>query len=244
MGGHRKSLRTRATAEAPIPLAGRPGQGDRIPALRVAAKSLGTPTHRKGATRVSALALSAVGLLIAVSLWLLWGVLRAVRNVLAERAAYWLLPPQQPVTFRLAQFLTFFAQAVAPRRYPSWALHDPTFAWGPAWHMILPIEWCELYWREPEAMRAELEADLRAERQVLDPVRLVLPLFGEALNLRFFYSRKFALYLCWIPYGLLVYSAFIAISALNSAFKVEHLARNTWGKGRRRLRGWGFNKGR
>jgi hypothetical protein len=144
----------------------------------------------------------------------LWGIWKAVRDLLAERAANWLLPTRQPVTFRLAQFLSFLAARVAPRRVPIWDF-EPRY-WPNTRHLIFPVWWDLQRWPEPEAMLAELEYDLKAEQQVLDPVRLTLPLLLEAFGMRFAYLRRLALCLGWIPVGLALYLLVIPVAILFS----------------------------
>lgn len=112
-----------------------------------------------------------------VLLWIFFGLLKAVRDLLAERTAAWLLPPAQPATFRAAQFVAFAARAIAPNRAAEFDLPRIFFA-------FFPVAWTLRPWPDPDAAIAELEADLRCERRVLSPFRLVLPLLGEALLMR------------------------------------------------------------
>lgn len=145
---------------------------------------------------------------------LLWGVWKATRDLLAERAANWLLPAHQPVTFRLAQFLTFLAARIAPKREPIWD-SEPRY-WPSTKHLVFPVWWRLLHWPEPEAILAELEFDLKAEQQVLDPVRLTFPLLTEAVGMRLAYLRKLAFCLSWIPIGLILYLLVIPVAVLFS----------------------------
>lgn len=111
-----------------------------------------------------------------VLLWLLAGVATAVRDRIAERIAEWLLPSDQPLTYRLAALLAWVAQVVAPRRIAT-PLHVELPGFGPDWESWDPSE-------APRAACAELEADLREGHRVARPVSLVLPILGRALYLR------------------------------------------------------------
>jgi hypothetical protein len=112
-----------------------------------------------------------------VLLWIFFGLLKAIRDLLAERTVAWLLPPTQPATFRAAQFTAFAARAIAPSRVAKFDLPRIFFA-------FFPVSWTLRPWPDPDAAIAELEADLRCERRALAPARLVLPLLGAALLMR------------------------------------------------------------
>lgn len=110
-----------------------------------------------------------------VLLWIFFGLLKAIRDLLAKRTAAWLLPPTQPATFRAAQLMAFAARAIAPKRVAKFDLSRIFF---------FPVAWTSRPWPDPDAAIAELEADLRCERRALAPFRLVLPLLGAALLMR------------------------------------------------------------
>jgi hypothetical protein len=112
-----------------------------------------------------------------ISLWIFFGLLKAIRDLLAERTAAWLLPPAQPATFRAAQIMAFAARAIAPNRVAKLDLSRIFFA-------FFPVTWTARPWPDPDAAIAELEADLRCERRALAPFRLVLPLLRTALLMR------------------------------------------------------------
>jgi hypothetical protein len=189
---------------------------------------------RRGAAGVSEISLTIVFFVVAAGGWLGFGVLRAIRDALSERAADWLLPGNQPVTFRLAQFVVFLAAALAPRRLPRWSLLNPYAPMPSAWFVVFPVVWDDSSWSGPESILAELEADLRAERRVLDPVRLVFPLLRHALLLRGRYLWKLAACVLWIPPGLLCFAVLVVIMALVAIFDDEVLG--IVGFVRRRLR--------
>jgi hypothetical protein len=176
------------------------------------------------------MAFAAFALIAVTVLWFAWGVLRAIRDVLAERAAGWMLPSQQPITFRLAQFLAFLAQALAPRHKPVMDLAPG--AWRHSWYLIFPVQWRGFYWPESELMLGELESDLLAERQVLDPVRLVAPLLIAALKLRLIYLRRIMIYITWIPVGLVLYLLLMSIVTFGLDTGFEYVV----GRGRRLAR--------
>lgn len=173
------------------------------------------------------LASGALLLCLLIACWFCWGILKAVRNVLAERAAGWLLPSQQPVTFRLAQFLASLARAIAPQREPVWNF-DPG-QWRHSWYLLFPVRWREFDWPGPDSMLAELESDLQAERRVLDPVRLILPLLSRALVLRLDYIRRLVNCSIWIPFGVILYLLIICFAifgfALAPSFRQERRSR-------------------
>lgn len=148
------------------------------------------------------LTISTLGLIALATLWLLLGVFRALREALSERATDWLLPPSQPTTFRLAQFVAFLCTALTPRRLPRFR---PGPSWLQRWHYLFPVEWEEVDWPDPEAALAELEADLLAERRVLDPLRLTCPLLPVALRFRLRFAWRLAVFFLWLPIGVLVY---------------------------------------
>lgn len=149
------------------------------------------------------LTLSAIALVILVFAWLSLGILRAVQKTLAERAALWLLPPSQPVTFRIAQFIALLCGILAPRSLPHFSVGNVSL--HRRWYYLFPAEWKGLDWPDPEAALGELEADLRAERRVLDPLRLTLPLLPTALRLRLRFLWKVGVCVLWMPVGLLLY---------------------------------------
>jgi hypothetical protein len=59
----------------------------------------GPKHHRQRASGVTG-SLATLAVLFATAvLWIAFGMVKAVRDVLAERAVDWLLPPNQPITF-------------------------------------------------------------------------------------------------------------------------------------------------
>lgn len=183
---------------------------------------------------MSEISLSIALIAVAAAGWLGLGVLRAIRDALSERAADWLLPRNQPVTFRLAQFVAFLAAALAPRRLPRWSLLNPYAPMPSAWFVVFPVVWDDSPWPGPESILAELEADLRAERRVLDPARLTLPLLRHALLLRGRCLWKLAGCVLWVPLGLLCFGALLSMLGLMTVFGDEVLG--IVGYVRRRLR--------
>lgn len=97
----------------------------------------------------------------------------------AERFAAWLLPESQPCTLRVALGIIRVAQLIAPasvvrRRAPQTSWRRPMFG----------LDRFNREWWVADAARREFEADLAADRRVLDPVRLVWPLVTQAGRLR------------------------------------------------------------
>jgi len=134
-------------------------------------------SHRGNAAGMREGALTAAVVAGWVLLWIFFGLLKAIRDLLAERTAAWLLPPTQPATFRAAQCTALAARAIAPNRVAKLDLPRIFFA-------FFPVSWTLRPWPDPDAAIAELEADLRCERRALAPFRLVLPLLGTALLMR------------------------------------------------------------
>jgi hypothetical protein len=182
-------------------------------------------------------ALIALGALAFAALaWFGIGLMQAVRKVLSERVANWLLPPDQPSTFRFAQFIAFLAAGIAPRRFPAWNLSSPN--WPGAWFLIFPATWTAYLWPEPESVLAELEADLRSERRVLDPVRVALPLLGMAVVLRLRYLRELAPCLAWIPLGVVLFAVMMPLVTFGDPiFAAIGFLRRGWRRAARRPKG-------
>lgn len=116
-----------------------------------------------------------VAVSVLVSSWLAFGVLGAIRDRLAERIATWLLPESQAVTFRVAFAIAALAGRLAPRRRIFLTTEHVELP-----HQILKKPLC---WTGPAEALAELHADLDSSIRVLNPVRLVTPLLGEAILL-------------------------------------------------------------
>lgn len=140
-----------------------------------------------------------------VLLWIFFGLLKAIRDLLAERTAAWLLPPTQPATFRAAQCMALAARAIAPNRVAKLDLRRIFFA-------FFPVSWTLRPWPDPDAAIAELEADLRCERRALAPLRLVLPLLGMALLVRAGNLWRLLIGIAWLPVAvvLILPSIFVA----------------------------------
>lgn len=100
---------------------------------------------------------------------------QAALKRLGERAAAWALPDGQALSFRVAWLLVRLTELMAPKVRKHWRGMTPS---GPDYQQS-PSRWSA-----PEEARADLEANLDAEERVAAPVRLVLPLFAEALRMR------------------------------------------------------------
>jgi hypothetical protein len=122
--------------------------------------------------------------------WFINSVLKELRDRLARRIAIWILPDNQCTTLRAALLIAHAANLIAPRR-------RVRFRRITAERSLLSVEIGR--WYASGAALAEIEADLRAERRILSPVRLVLPLLLNALSLR---VRNAAhtmwAFVCWV----------------------------------------------
>ncbi|HEX7244768.1 MAG TPA: hypothetical protein VF245_04280 [Solirubrobacterales bacterium] len=141
--------------------------------------------------------------LAVVALWLLAGLLKAIRDALAERAAGWLLPAGQPLTFRLAQLMAILARALAPRKTIRFDLEVGRFPF--------PIVLLREQWAGPDGAIEELREDLKAGRRMLKPLSLIAPLFPRALQLHA--RNAFALLRCllWSPTSVVGFCFLLAV---------------------------------
>jgi hypothetical protein len=150
-----------------------------------------------------------------VAVWLVLGVLRAIRQALAERAANWLLPPSQPVTFRAGQFVALLARELAPRRrliYAPWDSlvtfpEDDRLEGGLFFPGVLEA-WD---WPVPASALAELDSDLRAEQRIIAPVRLTAPLLRQAAGMHRQNGGELARCLRWYFAAIALYMVFVAV---------------------------------
>jgi hypothetical protein len=101
--------------------------------------------------------------------------LRALTRRLADRAAAWLVPDQQPVSFRVAWMVVRIARWLAPRRICRWG----------GWTGSGPDYQDSGYrWPGADEAMADLDEGLCSHQAVVHPLRLVLPLLAEAVHLR------------------------------------------------------------
>ncbi len=156
-----------------------------------------------GAVQLIALAVAIV------FIWLAVGFVRALRDALAQRAAGWLLPSDQPVTFRLAQLVAILARQLAPKRRFE-------FDFAIIFERVLPVRRIDNQWTEPESAVAELEADLEAKKRALEPLELVAPLLSRVLYMHVRNVYEIARGVAWLPLGiaLLVFIALVVAPIL------------------------------
>lgn len=119
------------------------------------------------------------GLAVVAWLWVALGVLNAVRSRIGDRVARWLLPDDQPSTFRVAQFIALSAQWLGPHE-----LLD-----GADWRLIFEAHLPELarsgrVWNSPSNALAELDEALRTSQPVTGPLGDARPLLWLAIRLR------------------------------------------------------------
>jgi hypothetical protein len=101
---------------------------------------------------------------------------KAIVERLTTRAATWLFPASQAVSFRLAWLLVRIASLIAPRR---------TYRFFGLGRTLEPVYQNRVFsWSAPDEARADLEEAYRENVRVPRPVQLVAPLISEAILLR------------------------------------------------------------
>ena len=134
LGGFPRRRQSRAPAAAPIQTAR--DKRSRRPVGRVARCSdlVRKVSRGWGAAHMRDTTITTIVVAGWVVLRVLFGLLKAIRDLLTQRAAAWLLPPYQPVTFRVAQVVALAARAIAPKRVTEFDLPRILFAFFPvAW---------------------------------------------------------------------------------------------------------------
>jgi hypothetical protein len=137
---------------------------------------------------MSGLAFMVAALPVAIMLWLLVALARELGQRIVERAAAWILPDTQAITFRVAWLIASAARAIAPSgrkvysRTPGGFIHLMREIW--ASNGSIDLEFTGWWWVDPEAALAELEADLSAGTRYAQPVRLTAPLLVIAVRMR------------------------------------------------------------
>lgn len=136
---------------------------------------------------------------VVVCVWLMTGVLSEVRTRLSRRFGSWLLPDSQAATFRIAVGILKTAHIIAPSHRVRYSTRTGVVTSPRAVPLQTEAEWSissaptahagtllrtETEWWTSSAALRELEADLAADKRVLDPVRLVLPLLIQGVSLR------------------------------------------------------------
>jgi hypothetical protein len=110
--------------------------------------------------------------------FVLLAVMRAVLARLGDRAATWLLPDNQPITFRFASMIVTIADVIAPRvRYRlelvSYGVREFYVAVDPK----------TIAWTATAEVQADLEEALRTGLRAYRPVRAAVPVLSEAVAL-------------------------------------------------------------
>jgi len=118
-------------------------------------------------------ALLSVGIATAMAVT---AVIKATADRLSQRAAAWLFPDAQALSFRLAWLLVRIAGGIAPSKVYSYRGVGRDL--GPAYR----VRACE--WTGAAEAQADLEEASRKQVRAIQPARLVIPLIGESLALR------------------------------------------------------------